>query len=280
MELNRKQIKSQARILVQNKWGALFVITFVVMVLTGMGMFNNSQINLVKQISNYNHASDYGSWDNREDNPLDEFDFDDQDEDDNPLEEFDGTGAITPVATSNNTAETMSVAALAGFGALFSLAALLLSPLNVTLDGYYVYFVRTAPPVRLGADLGQVFKNTFNKHYSGRLLLVILGGLFTFLWSLLLIIPGIVYSYGIYFANELMVDNPNLSPMEALKLSRRRSPWRAVPSGSELYSVVVADGVHRRDCRHLCAALLQDHPGAVLSEFPYARPGHRSADGG
>ena len=221
MELNRKQIKSQARILVQNKWGALFVITFVVMVLTGMGMFNNSQINLVKQISNYNHASDYGSWDNREDNPLDEFDFDDQDEDDNPLEEFDGTGAITPVATSNNTAETMSVAALAGFGALFSLAALVLSPLNVTLDGYYVYFVRTAPPVRLGADLGQVFKNTFNKHYSGRLLLVILGGLFTFLWSLLLIITGIVYSYGIYFANELMVDNPNLSPMEALKLSRR-----------------------------------------------------------
>lgn len=221
MELNRKQIKSQARILVQNKWGALFVITFVVMVLTGMGMFNNSQINLVKQISHYNHASDYGSWDNREDNPLEEFDFDDQDEDDNPLEEFDGTGAITPVATSNNTAETMSVAALAGFGALFSLAALVLSPLNVTLDGYYVYFVRTAPPVRLGADLGQVFKNTFNKHYSGRLLLVILGGLFTFLWSLLLIIPGIVYSYGIYFANELMVDNPNLSPMEALKLSRR-----------------------------------------------------------
>lgn len=51
MELNRKQIKSQARILVQNKWGALFVITFVVMVLTGMGMFNNSQIDLVKQIS-------------------------------------------------------------------------------------------------------------------------------------------------------------------------------------------------------------------------------------
>lgn len=221
MELNRKQIKSQARILVQNKWGSLFVITFVVMVLTGMGMFNNSQINLVKQISHYNPASDYGSWDNREDNPLEDFDFDDQDEDDNPLEDFDGTGAITPVATSNNTAETMSVAALAGFGALFSLAALVLSPLNVTLDGYYVYFVRTAPPVRLGADLGQVFKNTFNKHYSGRLLLVILGSLFTFLWSLLLIIPGIVYSYGIYFANELMVDNPNLSPMEALKLSRR-----------------------------------------------------------
>lgn len=25
MELNRKQIKSQARILVQNKWGSLFV---------------------------------------------------------------------------------------------------------------------------------------------------------------------------------------------------------------------------------------------------------------
>ena len=97
MELNRKQIKSQARILVQNKWGSLFVITFVVMMLTGMGMFNNSQIDLVKQISHYNHTSDYGSWDDSEDNPLENFDFDDQDEDDNPLEDFDGTGAITPI---------------------------------------------------------------------------------------------------------------------------------------------------------------------------------------
>ena len=70
MELNRKQIKSQARILVQNKWGSLFVITFVVMMLTGMGMFNNSQIDLVKQISHYNHTSDYGSWDDSEDNPV------------------------------------------------------------------------------------------------------------------------------------------------------------------------------------------------------------------
>ena len=225
MDLNRKEIKLQARTLVKNKWGALFVITFVVMVLTGMGMFNNTQINLVKQVTNHNDTSDYGSWDGSSDNPLDNFDFydqeDQQSEEDNPLEDFNGTGAITPVATSNNTAETLSIASLAGFGALFSLAALLLSPLNVTLDGYYVYFVRTAPPVRLGADLSQVFKNTFNKHYTSRLLLSILAGLFTFLWTLLLIIPGIVYAYGIYFANELMVDNPNLSPMEALRLSRR-----------------------------------------------------------
>ena len=225
MELNRKQIKLQARTLVQNKWGALFVITLVVMVLTGMGMFNNSQINLIKQITDYNDSSDYGSWDDSDDDPLEDFDFDDQgdrqSDSDNPLADFDGTGAITPVATKNNTAQTMSIAALAGCGVLFSLAGLLLSPLAVTLDGYYVYFVRTAPPVRLGADLGQVFKNTFNKNYTSRLLLSILAGLFTTLWSILLIIPGIVYSYGIYFANELMVDNPHLSPMEALKLSRR-----------------------------------------------------------
>ena len=58
MELNRKQIKSQARILVQNKWGSLFVITFVVMMLTGMGMFNNSQIDLVKQILSLIHISE------------------------------------------------------------------------------------------------------------------------------------------------------------------------------------------------------------------------------
>lgn len=112
---------------------------------------------------------------------------------------------------------------------------------------------------------------------------MILGGLFTFLWSLLLIIPGIVYSYGIYFANELMVDNPNLSPMEALKLSRRmvdghRGELFRLDLSFILWWLLMActAGI----AGHLCAALLQDHPGAVLSEFPYARPGHRSADGG
>ncbi len=230
MDLNRREIKSQARTLVQNKWGALFVITLVVMVLTGAGMFSNIQANVNNYTSSKNATSDYGSLDgsgNRSSNPFYSFDYDDDDDyddledGDNPLESFDGTDAITPLSTANNTAQTLSIGALFGFSALLSLAALLLSPLNVTLDGYYVYFVRTAAPVHLGADLSQVFKNTFNKHYTSRLLLSILTELFTFLWALLLIIPGIVYHYGIYFANELMVDNPQLSPMEALKLSRR-----------------------------------------------------------
>lgn len=224
MDLNRKEIKSQARTLVQNKWGALFVITFVVMILTGAGMFSNIQANVNNYTSSKNATSDYGSLDgsgSQSSNPFYSFDYDDDTDSDNPLESFDGTDAITPVATANHTAQTMSIGSLFGFSALLSLAALLLSPLNVTLDGYYVYFVRTAAPVHLGADLSQVFKNTFNKHYTGRLLLSILAELFTVLWALLLLIPGIVYHYGIYFANELMVDNPQLSPMEALKLSRR-----------------------------------------------------------
>ncbi len=224
MDLNRKQIKSQARTMVQNKWGALFVITFVVMVLTGAGVFGNVQVNANNYTSSKNTVNHYGSFDNSENqrsNPFYDFDYDDDDDSDNPLEEFDGTDAITPLATSNNTAQTLSIGSLFGLSALLGLAALLLSPLNVTLDGYYVYFVRTAAPVRLGEDLSQVFKNTFNKNYTSRLLLSILAELFTFLWALLLVVPGIVYHYGIYFANELMVDNPQLSPMEALKLSRR-----------------------------------------------------------
>lgn len=234
MDLDRKQIKMQARTLIKNKCGALFVITFLVMLLTGAGMFNSSQFNTILEIKDQisdRTGSDFGSRDRHSDNPIEDFDYDDwdlEDDDDdrvqqnNPIEDFDGTGAITPVATTNQTAQVASIGSILGLtSGLWLLAALLLSPLGVTLSGYYVYFVRTAAPVRLDEDLKQVFKNTFNAHYTGRLLLCLLGGGFTFLWTLLFVIPGVVYNYSIYFANELLVDHPNLSPMEALKLSRR-----------------------------------------------------------
>ena len=75
-------------------------------------------------------------------------------------------------------------------------------------------------PAGQPVQLGDMFRG-FQDDFGGTFLIGLMTSLFTFLWSLLLIIPGIVYSYGIYFANELMVDNSNLSPMEALKLSRR-----------------------------------------------------------
>jgi len=44
--------------------------------------------------------------------------------------------------------------------------------------------------------------------------------LFTILWSLLLVIPGIVKAFGYSMTFYIMYDNPNMEPLEALKKSQ------------------------------------------------------------
>ena len=53
------------------------------------------------------------------------------------------------------------------------------------------------------------------------LLLYILMGVFIFLWSLLLIIPGIIASYRYRLAPYLLVDHPEMSPMACIRESKR-----------------------------------------------------------
>ncbi len=56
---------------------------------------------------------------------------------------------------------------------------------------------------------------------TGRaLLLNILVAVFTFLWSLLLVIPGIIKAYSYSMAFYILADNPELTAMEALKKSQ------------------------------------------------------------
>lgn len=52
-------------------------------------------------------------------------------------------------------------------------------------------------------------------------ILNLLRTLFVFLWSLLLVVPGILKSYSYRMAPYLMIDDKNLTPREALKLSTR-----------------------------------------------------------
>ena len=49
-----------------------------------------------------------------------------------------------------------------------------------------------------------------------------LRGLYTFLWSLLFVIPGIVKSFGYAMTPFLMAEDPNLTAKEAIKLSQEK----------------------------------------------------------
>ena len=49
----------------------------------------------------------------------------------------------------------------------------------------------------------------------------ILMGIYTFLWSLLFVIPGIVKSYSYAMTNYILLDNPNMTASEAITESRK-----------------------------------------------------------
>ncbi|MGY5351664.1 DUF975 family protein [Wenyingzhuangia sp. IMCC45533] len=66
------------------------------------------------------------------------------------------------------------------------------------------------------------FENIFEgfKNFSNGLVAYLLRALYVFLWSLLLIIPGIIKSLSYSMVFFIMVDEPELSPQEALAKSQ------------------------------------------------------------
>lgn len=70
-----------------------------------------------------------------------------------------------------------------------------------------------------GVELGRLF-DPF--HDFGRVWVTnFCIGLFTFLWSLLFFIPGIVKSYSYSMAPYIIAENPDVSATEAITMSRR-----------------------------------------------------------
>ena len=64
------------------------------------------------------------------------------------------------------------------------------------------------------------------RFYGQALAASLLKGLYVFLWSLLLVIPGIVKAYSYSMAAYIVCENPGISAPEALRLSRRMTDGR------------------------------------------------------
>ncbi|MDQ7094345.1 DUF975 family protein [Desulfosporosinus sp. PR] len=93
------------------------------------------------------------------------------------------------------------------------LSFLLMGPLTLGVSGFFLKLIRNEGPGI--EDLGEGFK-AFLKSFILNLLITV----FTTLWSLLLVIPGIIAAYRYSMAYYIMMDNSQLSALEALKQSK------------------------------------------------------------
>lgn len=101
-------------------------------------------------------------------------------------------------------------------GATFGLATFFITPPLIV--GYYSFCLKTYR--NQFADIGEMFTDGFSDYWRN------VGGvlwmyLFTFLWTLLFIIPGIIKALSYFMTPYILADSRNVSPTQALKLSMR-----------------------------------------------------------
>jgi uncharacterized membrane protein len=107
------------------------------------------------------------------------------------------------VSTTNSTS---------GLGGLLSF--IFAGPITLGVSGYFLKLIRNEKTI---------IENMFGgfKFFITAFVLNLLITIFTVLWSLLLIIPGIIASYRYSMSYYIMADNPQLSAAEALNESKQ-----------------------------------------------------------
>lgn len=230
MRLDRKLVKEQAKQLIRNNIWKLLLVSVVVSLLVGSGGFATGFNNGFSDGYN-NGGESYDDFDDAVDDWFEGFGFDVDDDIEsydnggndgdtfNPdqFEDFTGKISVIPTATFKTLNNPFG---LNNFSFNLSFISIVLAPLTVTLWGVYLSLIK-GKCMEVGESFSYVFSNTFNKSYGKKLGLVVLMWLFTFLWSLLFLIPGIVYHYKVKFAPMIMEEHPELSPKEAMELSKK-----------------------------------------------------------
>lgn len=110
---------------------------------------------------------------------------------------------------------------VAASGSTILLSLLFLFPLQV---GYYNTFKRLHREGDTGL-VGNLFSQGFG-NWGHIVLGQLLMGIFIFLWSLLLIVPGIIKAYSYAMTPYILVDRPELSVRDAIRLSGRMMSGR------------------------------------------------------
>lgn len=99
---------------------------------------------------------------------------------------------------------------------IFSFSAtILLFPLTL---GYIIYFLMFAK--RQKPTISNLFDG-YKKSFANSILATLLMYIYIFLWSLLLIIPGIIKYFSYSMTYYIIADNPNIKASDALRKSKK-----------------------------------------------------------
>lgn len=148
------------------------------------------------------------------------------------------TGAASYTSAGGNSSDQISdlltdlspqiIVAILGVIAFSALIGIAISIFleNPLLIGCYKFFINCKRDSENLNDIVMTFKNG----YMNVVLTEFLRGLFTFLWSLLFVIPGIIKGYEYMMIPYLLADNPQMDRKEAFAKSKEMmdgNKWKA-----------------------------------------------------
>lgn len=219
MNLDRGLIKQQARALIKDKVMKLFITSFVVSI--AIMAIGGLSFSITSTSSNdIFNGSDYSFSDNGNSNDKNYFkNFDGSGNSASDFENFGMAANSAPEKTLISAPQKTASSTWSVVSYPLAIARILLLPLLVSLSWYYVKFVN-GKEYELGEGIKVTYKEAFD-NYGKKLGAAFLQGLLIDLLSVLFIIPGIIFYYSSYFTYQLICEYPELSPMQAIKLSKK-----------------------------------------------------------
>ena len=133
------------------------------------------------------------------------------------------------------------------YRSIVQILALGLLPMSYAFETSILRLVRTGESLKVN-ELFTVYRDNFGNSF----LIKLFVGIFVLLWACLFIVPGIVMSYAYSMSVYILNDNPDMTPMQAIKASKEMMRG----------AVIISDFWLPRPDRHM-------HPDAAY--------GHRQA---
>lgn len=237
---NRAELKGKAKFsFKRNYWKSVLISLLLTLIVGGGGTGASSAASSFRNgMNNGYHSSQDSDYSDIYD--YDEYDYDDYDNYDNYDNYDDYEGSINDFKQGFK--EGMSdyspvgwMATLAIFGITFIIIFILIMTAVILIDvficnpvevGCKRYFLRNLNEKAQVGNIGYAFDN----NYKNITKTMFFRDLYTVLWTLLLIIPGIVKFYEYQMIPYLLAENPQMTKEQAFAESKRMmtgQKWRA-----------------------------------------------------
>lgn len=224
----RAELKSKAKFSFKRNYWKSVLISLILALLVGGGSSGSSISSAVSNnLIGSSDSSVTDDYSNDDSSLYDGNDFYDDTYDGNVEDDIDDLNSM-----ADNTAEMMAIGIflmvfIIVFVVLMAVVILLdvfiFNPLEVGCKKYYLRNLNE--PAQVG-NIGYAFDN----NYKNITKTMFFRDLFTVLWTLLFIIPGIVKSYEYQMIPYLLADNPQMTKEQAFEESKRMmqgQKWKA-----------------------------------------------------